>query len=223
MYDRIPPMVPNKKTLRKIWEQVPTDYYYNINWLQYIWHGWKWQVFKNFLSGIKPRRILEVGCSSGHLTKQLAVLFPKSHITGIDVYTQAIKEAQRRFPNLSFIVADAHKLPFKNNSFDLILCSETIEHVTNPQKMLHEIARVLKKNGVALIEMDSGSWLFRIVWWWWTTFHRGRVWREAHLYPFTAHALEHLIVSNGFRVQKKVFSHLGMAVSFLIKKNESNI
>ncbi len=215
-------MTPNQKALKKIWGQVPADYYYNLNWLQQIWHGMKWRVFKNLLIGSKPRQILEIGCSSGHLSGQLAALFPTSHITGIDVYAPAIKEAQRRFPKLSFIVADAHQLPFKNNLFDLVLCSETIEHVSNPKKMLHEIARVMKRDGSVLIEMDSGSWLFRIIWWWWTTFNRGKVWQGAHLYPFTAQELEHLIVNNGFRVQKKVFSHFGMAVSFLVKKNEPN-
>ncbi len=206
--------------LHKIWAEVPSDYYFHLNYLQKLWHEWKWLVIKHLVSqtGGIPQTVLEVGCSSGHLSGLLHQLFPQAHITGIDVYGPALAEAKKRYPTLKFQVADAHSLPFPNHSFDLIVCSETIEHVVDPSKVLHEIARVLKKDGQALVEMDRGSVPFRIIWWGWTKFGKGRVWKNAHLHPFKAQELEQLISSNGFMINKKNFSHFGMAVSFLVSR-----
>lgn len=214
-------MLPDETTLKDIWSAVPPNYYFNLNYFQKLWHEWKWLVFQHLLSSANtPVRILEVGCSAGHLSRLLLDLFPNAHITGLDVYKGAIVEARRRFPQLTFVVGDAHNLPFKTNTFDLVVCSETIEHVVEPERVLHEIARVLKPTGRALIEMDSGSIPFRLVWWFWTQWGRGKVWKDAHLHPFSARELESLIVSNGFIIKKGVFSHFGMMVSFLVSQKE---
>jgi ubiquinone/menaquinone biosynthesis C-methylase UbiE len=210
--------IPDQKRLEEIWAEVPADYYFRLNYLQRLWHDWKWMIIKHLVtqSGKSPKTILEVGCSGGHLAGLMQQLFPKAKITGIDVYEPAVKEAKKRFPKITFLVADAHKLPFKNNTFDLVYCSETIEHVVDPGLMLHEISRVMKKDGEALVEMDSGSPLFRIVWYFWTKFGKGIVWKDAHLHPFTSKELEAVINSNGFAIKEKMFSHFGMAVSFLV-------
>lgn len=210
--------LPDTKTLKQIWAEVPPDYYYRLNYWQGLWHEWKWLVIKHLAlsRSVSPKKILEVGCSSGHLSGLLQELFPRAKVTGIDVYTEAVVEARRRFPQIKFLVADAHRLPFRAGYFDLVICSETIEHVVNPNKVLHEIGRVLKPDGMAIVEMDSGSLLFRTIWFVWTRFGRGRVWKRAHLHPFTANELEQVISGNGLTIRKKMFSHFGMAVSFLI-------
>ncbi|MBI4058507.1 methyltransferase domain-containing protein [Candidatus Gottesmanbacteria bacterium] len=207
----------SQRSLERIWAQVPPDYYFNLNILQTVWHTRKWQVIYKLLSrqAIKPRRILEIGCSAGHLTNLLNTTYPRSKIIGIDVYEPAIQEAERRFPDVKFIMADAHALPFRSRMFDLVVCSETIEHVLNPKKVLQEMMRVLTPRGHSLIEMDSGSILFRSVWYVWTTFGKGTVWKGAHLHPFKAKELEALIIAQGYTIKQKVSSHLGMAVTFL--------
>ena len=211
--------IPSAKKLQKIWAQVPPDYYFHLNVFQRLWHERKWRVFEEVLANLNspPQTILEVGCAGGHLSHLLSQLFPKSQVTGIDVYKSAITEAKTRYPKLNFKVADAHKLPFPKHTFDLVMCSETIEHLTRPKTALHEIHRVLKPAGHALIEMDSGSLLFRIIWWGWTSFGPGRVWKHAHLHPFSARELDQLIRTNGFATQRRRSSHLGMAVTFLVQ------
>ncbi len=213
--------VPTSDQLEDIWAEVPSDYYFNLNALQRLWHEWKWLVLKYLatLDAYDPKTILEVGCAGGHLSGLLAQLFPEARITGVDVYAPAIKEAKKRFPQLTFKAADAHSLPFKTHTFDLVLSSETIEHVVDPAKMLGEIARVMKPGGKAIVEMDSGSALFRLIWFFWTRWGRGVVWKNAHLHPFSASELECLIKGNGFIIKRKILSHFGMAVSFLISHN----
>lgn len=214
-------MLPDKTTLKKIWAEVPADYYQHLNWLQRQWHDRKWATIRSLVTqdNFAPKSILEVGCSNGHLSELLHQEFPLAKVTGVDVYKPAIVEAMKHYPHITFNVADAHKLPFPDKSFDLVVCSETIEHVVDPSQVIHEMTRVSKTNGRTLIEMDSGSPLFRLVWFLWVNLGKGKVWKHAHLHPFTASELEREILSNGFTVIEKIFSHLGMAVSFLVTKN----
>lgn len=210
----------NPKKLIKIWNQVPVDYYevgISKNPLQRFWHTRKLEVFKELVGQQKPQKILDIGCASGTITNRISSIFPKSKITGADIYPSAIEHAKRKYSHIRFVVADAHKLPFKDNFFGLVVCCETIEHVVDPKKVLKEIRRVIKKDGLAMVEMDSGSILFRIVWWIWEK-TKGKVWQGAHLHPFHHTELEKIILKAGFKIVKRRLSHFGMAVSFVLEK-----
>ncbi|RPH74509.1 methyltransferase domain-containing protein, partial [bacterium] len=73
---------------------------------------------------------------------------------------------------LSFIQGDVHNLPFNDNSFDTVYCRYILEHVTQPQTVLTEAARVLKpggrifiqENSILLLEFHPDCPSFRQVW-----------------------------------------------------------
>ncbi|OGD85269.1 hypothetical protein A3B51_02435 [Candidatus Curtissbacteria bacterium RIFCSPLOWO2_01_FULL_41_18] len=211
-----------KKRLKEIWAQVPPDYYdkgIKNNPFQKIWHNHKLtQVLKFLPKGPSKKlstiKILDVGCSSAVLTAEIAKALPKSKVIGLDSYKDAILFARKKYPRLSFVVADAHKIPFRNKRFDIVVCTETLEHVVDPKRVLAEIKRVLKKDGRAIISMDSGSFLFKTIWFFWTK-TKGKVWESAHLHEFNAKLLEKLIREAGFKIKKKNLSHFGMAVTLL--------
>lgn len=211
-----------QKRLKEIWAQVPADYYdqgIKKNPLQHLWHTKKLAEILKLLptdlpAGRQALKILDVGCSSAVLTAQIAKTLPKSKVTGLDSYKKAIEFARKKYPHINFIIADAHKLPFGDKSFDLVICTETLEHVIDPKKALMEMKRVLHPKGRAIISMDSGSLLFRTIWYFWTK-SKGKVWENAHLHEFNAKLLEDLIRETGFKIKKKNYSHLGMAVTFL--------
>lgn len=208
------------KNLTAIWQQVPVDYYdqgLKNNLLQSIWHRQKWSVLRKIISSQQFQSILDLGCASGTFTNHLTKLFPQAKIYGVDVYDSAIKFAQKKYPYLNFIKADAHQLPFRESAFDLVICYETIEHVADPSLVLKEMRRILKKDGTAILAMDSGNLMFRIVWWFWER-TKGRVWNGAHLHPFHHDELEKIIKKSGFKIHQKKFSHLGMEVLFILKK-----
>lgn len=209
-----------KVDLEKIWQKVPPDYYQKgvaKNFLQRLWHKRKIETFARLIGKGNFSRILDVGCAGGMTTNEISKIFPESKIVGVDIYKEAVTYGRKIYPHIKFLVADAHNLPFDNNSFDLCICYETIEHVEEPQRVLSEIKRVTHKNGRAIIAMDSGSLLFRIVWWLWEK-TKGKVWQGAHIHPFTHNELEKLIRKAGFKVKEKRFSHLGMEISFLLSK-----
>lgn len=208
------------KNLKQIWYQVPADYYQKgikNNIFQWIWHTQKFLTFKKLIGKTTFKKILDVGCADGTFANRVSKVLPQAIITGVDVYPKSIEFGKKTYPHINFVLADAHSLPFKDNSFDLIICYETIEHVINPKQVLENLRLLLKNEGRAIIVMDSGNWLFRIVWWIWEK-NKGRVWDGAHLHPFHHNELEKLIRGVGFRIIKKRFSHLGMEVSFVVKK-----
>ena len=61
------------------------------------------------------------------------------------------------------LIADAHFLPFKDQSFSQIICTEVLEHVNSPIKVLKEIKRVMRKGGLALITVPNLTELRRIL------------------------------------------------------------
>lgn len=209
----------NKK-LSKLWYQVPADYYEQStknNILQWFWHSQKVDNFKRLVDKSHFNNILDVGCASGFMANKVSQIFPDSQITAIDVYQPTISYGKKHYPHIKFLVGDAHQLPFRGNSFDLVICYETVEHVEKPEQVLKEIKRVMKKNGRAIIAMDSGNLLFRLVWWFWEK-TGGKAWQNAHIHPYHHQELEEIIKNAGFKIVKKHFSHLGMEVSFLLKK-----
>ncbi|MDO8486782.1 MAG: class I SAM-dependent methyltransferase [Candidatus Curtissbacteria bacterium] len=204
--------------LKDIWAQVPPDYYDRGNLLQKLWHNHKLNQVIKLLpkqKGNHRLKVLDIGCNSALLTNEVSKVLKKGKITGLDSYKGAIDFARSKYPHINFVVADAHKLPFNKNSLDLVICTETLEHVVDPKKALEEMVRILKKDARAIISMDSGSPLFHIIWHVWTKGH-GKVWQNAHLHEFNAKLLEQLIRDSGFKIQKKIKSHLGMAITFLV-------
>ena len=208
--------------LNKIWTQVPANYYFNLNMFQKVWHNWKWNIIKYLLrkNNLTSKKILDLSCAGGHFTALLFSKYPKATVIGVDIYKNVIREAINRYPEIKFIIADAHKLPFKKDTFDLVVSTETIEHVAKPEKVIQEIYRVLNKNGKLIIEMDSGSKLFKIIWYIWTQYGKGKVWQGSHLHNLNAQKLTRLISNQNFIINQKMFSHLGMAITIIATANK---
>lgn len=102
---------------------------------------------------LKNKRVLEVGCGYGSLSVYIAK--KGAHVTGIDISSEAIKISRRnmRSNNQKMVLrqADGEDLPFKDESFDLVVCCETLEHIPDYKLAIDEIIRVTKKSGKILV------------------------------------------------------------------------
>jgi ubiquinone/menaquinone biosynthesis C-methylase UbiE len=80
---------------------------------------------------------------------------------GIDIGSGHLKNAFNDAKNLEaerdayFLVGDLEDLPFKNNSFDTIICSEVIEHLLEPERAIREFERVLKSKGILVVTVPN--------------------------------------------------------------------
>ncbi len=94
--------------------------------------------------------VLEVGCGDGSFTKELVQY--SSDVTAIDISERQIEENMRRLPGIAFRQHDvAEPLPFADNSFGVIWCSEVLEHLFDPGFALREMQRVLRPGGKLLV------------------------------------------------------------------------
>ncbi len=94
----------------------------------------------------KTDKVLDLGCGDGLNMGILSSMGVKS-LTGIDISAKLLKIAKEENPKAKFFQASAEKLPFKNNTFDIVLVDSVFHHLLSYKKSLNEIYRVLKKNG----------------------------------------------------------------------------
>jgi len=198
----------------------PANYYdYGIrtNLGQFIWHNLRFKRLEKILPG-KANSILDVGCHGGLFTEKVAQSFPRAEVYGVDIDSQSIIYAQEKRPEYIFKIASAEKLPFPKDNFDLITCLEVLEHVEKPRKVLQEIKRCLKPEGVFIALVPTESCLFRLVWRFWIKY-KGKVWKDKHIQIFNGKRLDNLLINEGFIIQKRKQSHLGMLLAIKAKKN----
>jgi ubiquinone/menaquinone biosynthesis C-methylase UbiE len=102
--------------------------------------------------------VLEVGCGAGITSRYVAKEY-NVKVTAIDINKKMVKKAKERSKgtaNLEYAVADAQKLPFKDNSFDIVFCQSVLAFVPNKQKAVNEFKRVVKKGGY--IALNEATW-----------------------------------------------------------------
>jgi SAM-dependent methyltransferase len=97
------------------------------------------------------RRVLDAGCGVGYGAARLAK--EAASVVGVDVSEDAIAYAQTHYtaPNVSFAAMDVSTLALEDASFDVVCSFETIEHVDDAERVLGELARVLKSDGTLVI------------------------------------------------------------------------
>jgi SAM-dependent methyltransferase len=97
----------------------------------------------------KPPKALDVGCGDGYFTTELARR--GCDATGVDFSITGLSTAQKRASNAKFMEHDLSKgIPFPDSTFDLVWCSEVLEHLFSPLTTINEIKRVLRPGGLFL-------------------------------------------------------------------------
>lgn len=105
------------------------------------------------------RRLLDVGIGAGHTSAAINALeaFRENRfdVTGVDLSLHSLKLARQNgvSDKLSRVNLDHGRLPFMDNSFDLVVCAETLFYLTNTCEMIREMLRVCEPGGVILFSM----------------------------------------------------------------------
>ncbi len=98
----------------------------------------------------KGKAILDVACGTGYGANHMVEVGARRAV-GVDISIESVACARDRFgggEGRSFVCADGIKLPFGNDSFDIVVSFETIEHIRQYREFLLECRRVLKENGL---------------------------------------------------------------------------
>jgi len=99
----------------------------------------------NIYKSIEVNNILDVGCGEGFVLSYLNSIKKIEKASAIDVDPDEVKDAKQNLPFCNVLEASAYTLPFKDKEFDLVICSEVMEHLEYPEKAINEIQRVSNK------------------------------------------------------------------------------
>lgn len=117
------------------------------------------------------QRLLDLGCGEGRHGLALALSFPLE-IHALDRAVRDLGIARQRWQELapgggagtiSFTVGDAYRLPFADGYFDVVVCSEVLEHLADYPAALAEIARVLRPGGLLAVSVPR-RWPEAVCW-----------------------------------------------------------
>jgi len=96
---------------------------------------------------LEDKRILDVGCGVGAFVRRLREFSPR--VAGVDIDAERVTEGGKEVPDLALAVGE--HLPFAEDTFDIVLLHEVLEHVTDDLATLRETRRVLAPGGKAVI------------------------------------------------------------------------
>ncbi len=210
------------KTAAKLHEHVPPGWYFRSikeNLLQRYWHWRRFSEVEKIIGNVDGK-VLDIGCADGIFTKVILDGSEAKEIIGIDVLKSSIDWSRNHWKNskMKFELGDAHKLRFPSQSFDAVFALEVLEHVADPERVLLEIKRVLKKGGYGIFLVPSDSRLFRIIWFFWTK-TRGKIWNDTHIQTYKNNQLTRLAKDLGFRIEIDKKFILGMLHLVKVRKN----
>ena len=95
---------------------------------------------------LSPKTVLDAGCGEGFSLNKLMLNKIGIKIEGVEQSKEAIALGKKLFSKANIKQGSVYELPYKDGSFDLVVCTEVLEHLEDPQKALSEIIRVSKKN-----------------------------------------------------------------------------
>ncbi|HSG88552.1 MAG TPA: class I SAM-dependent methyltransferase [Pseudomonadales bacterium] len=157
-------------------------------------------------------RLLDVGCGEGRHTLG-AWLEAPVHAVGLDLSRrdldiaegrrQAFEDAAPEGGSARFVCGSALDLPFPDASFDVVVCSEVLEHIFDHRGVLAEISRVLKPGGRFVTSVPR-AWPERLCWALSDPYHEAE---GGHIRIFDAARLRATVRSAGFRPTARHWAH----------------
>lgn len=110
----------------------------------------------------KDAKVLDAACGQGY-GSYLMKCWGAKEVDGIDISEEAVSQAKKIFKadGLNYIQHTVESLPYEDNTFDLVVSLETIEHVDDVDSFLKEIKRVLKPDGVVVLSCPNDNYYFQ--------------------------------------------------------------
>lgn len=122
------------------------EMYFGDPWNRYR-HRTRFLTLLKIMKTLNFKNILEAGCAEGYYLKFTVSKHPSTelHRVGLDISKGYLTKAKINAPKATLVLGDASNLPFKDNCFDLVLCTELLEHVPEPKSVFSELARTSNK------------------------------------------------------------------------------
>jgi len=162
-------------------------------------------IFKLLKRENKNSHILDAGCSGGALVTYLHKKNFK-HIYGIDIDHKSIEHCNNNGLDNVFLM-NCTELMFDDESFDIVICSDVLEHVSNDVTALKEFNRVLKPNGIIILFVPAFNFL-------WSVHDQ----TNRHYRRYVSNDLICKLRANGFKIEKSTYWNVILFMPILIMR-----
>src|SRR6266542_269545 len=111
----------------------------------------------------RAENILDVGCGQGELLRELSEAIPAARVFGADVSEQSLIDSRKRNPSYELFAMNLTQPDFSTRyaerlgAFDLVVCSEVLEHIPEDALAASNLRLLLRPNGVAIITVPGGK------------------------------------------------------------------
>jgi dolichol-phosphate mannosyltransferase len=158
--------------------------------LQRYWQRTRHRIIMSYVE--KGGSILDIGCGSSRIIQQLP------GAVGLDIMLKKLRYLRGRGVRLAR--ADINSLPFKAESFSLVICSQVIEHVPPAPEIYAEISRVMQDGGILIIGTpDYGRVSWHVLEYFYQKILPG-AYAEQHITQYTQESLRETLLDNGFEI-----------------------
>ena len=157
--------------------------------------------FLDLIGKQEKENVLELGCSSGFLTKYLG------KVTAIDTSEGMLETARKKNPLAKCIPADMFELPFKDGLFDKVVTMRVWNHLNEAdlRKAIRESRRVLKKGGYLIFDAEEKSMIRRFVGFFYKMIFRPTGYT---IYQYSLPELKKILWQEGFKIEKiRILKH----------------
>ena len=103
------------------------------------------------LPNVHGKRVLEIGCGRGVFARELAERGADLVVADFSPAAVRLAEERLRDRGVETLVADIQAIPFPDDSFDVVISQETVEHVPEPERALAELVRVTRRGGTLIL------------------------------------------------------------------------
>jgi 2-polyprenyl-6-hydroxyphenyl methylase/3-demethylubiquinone-9 3-methyltransferase len=128
----------------------------------------RFEFFESYILNWKGIKVLDIGCGGGLACEFLAKR--GANVSGIDLSLNSIKAAQehakKNYLQIDYKCGVAENLPYEDNTFDVVVCFDVLEHVEDWEKVISEIYRVLNKKGIFLFDTINKTFKSKFIMIW---------------------------------------------------------
>ena len=116
----------------------------------------------NYLKDKDYHKLLDIGCGTGYLINMLSKDYNAEYI-GLDLSPEMIKQAKsKNIKNAIFVEGRSDEIPFDDNTFNIVTCSQSFHHYPDTDNAMQEARRVLKPGGLYILS-DTGVGFFKML------------------------------------------------------------
>ncbi len=145
------------------------------------------------IKSLGTKAIVDAGCGSAELIRKMMKSFEDANFAGFDVSEKIIGLNKEKYPDVYFFTSNLNENVSSEKKFDMVVCTEVIEHLRNWEKAIKNLAGLVKENGYIIITTQAGK------------MHKHHK-ALSHLKHFKKEEIEEELKKSGLKIVKSSYS-----------------